>query len=211
MRGHVERRPCHPVRAEPVGQPALGQRAHGAVQPPRRARRRRADGAAHRGHRCGAQRRPAPRCAARGPALARRALGRRSRRRRAARAVPPERADREACGCGRRARRRGSRLSVLLLARDSGDLAQGTARRGPAAALRRHLRRTRRRRRGTPHRRRARPRDAVSRRGRPRGGVRRPGARPATLPDRRHRRFRRRTRRTARASGSGDMRLRSPH
>lgn len=193
MRAHARARPRHAIRAQSDRWPAPRQRPHGVLQPPAGPRDGWADGAAHRGHRCRTERRAPPVGIDRRPALARNCVARGPRRRRSPWAVPAERAPGAARRGGRGARSGRPGLSVLLFAGDARDLAQGTACRGPTAALSGHLRGARRGR-GCPARRgRAAARDSFPRRAGPYGRVRRRRARRAAIPDRRHRRFHRHT------------------
>ncbi len=190
MCGHVRRPLCHAFRAESDRCPAPRQCAHGLLQRPGGTVERGAHGAADRGHRRRAQRRGAPRAAARGPALARARVGGRSRRRRRARPLPPERAGRALRPCDGRTRVAGTRVSVLLLARGTQAVAQGPAGRGPAAALRRNMRSAAGGRGRASRRGRRSTRATVPGAGRADRGVRRPDPRAAALRERRHRRLR---------------------
>ena len=129
-------------RARP-GRPAPRQCADGAVQLPRGARQRVAVS-------CCASRTPTPNAAStrcstgssRNCAGSGIAVGRRSGRRRAARAVPAERAQRLLRRGAGRTRRRKADVSLLLHARGAAAVATSAARRGPAAAVCAHVRRS---------------------------------------------------------------------
>ena len=121
-------------RAEPHRRSPRRDGLRGALQLRPRPQARRPVHPPHRGHRPRAQLRGERGHDLRRPALARPSLGRGSRRRRAVRAVPAERADRGLPEARPRPRRARRRLPVLLHAREARRVARGAE--GEEAQLR---------------------------------------------------------------------------